>query len=354
MRYIEIFKSNKGSTMVIITMAFTLLLGMCALVIDVGTVAIEKQRLQNAVDSASLAATQELPDTAKAINVANQYIQLNGYNPSDISVTFSDSNKSINISTTKNVKYFFAQVLGFKNTTVSISSGAVVGSPGDAFNYALFSGSKTINMSTDNTNDITINGSSHTNKDFIIKGANYNFTQAVEAVGTISVSGTNVNVPYRYPNSVYVDMPDYSSQIKQKAQTDGKVYNTSQTFSGNIDVSNSIYVNGNITLNSTNIRGNGAIFATGNITISSNVKYYSNSDQVCLYSNGNITINGDPVTIYGIMYAPNGKIDFAGGTTTIYGKIIANNVYFQGDHITINGADSIITSLPNHGYKLVK
>lgn len=146
-------------------------------------------------------------------------------------------------------------------------------------------------MSTDNTNDITINGTSHTNKDFIIKGVNYNFTQACEAVGNISVSGTNVNVPYRYPNSPYVDMPDYTSQIIQQAQTAGKVYNFSQTFSGDLDVSNSIYVKGNVTLNNIKIYGKGTILATGNITINNNVRNNSSNDQVFLYSVGNITIN---------------------------------------------------------------
>ncbi len=51
----------------------------------------------------------------------------------------------------------------------------------------------------------------------------------------------------------------------------------------------------------------------------------------------------------------NSKQDFQGGVTKINGKVISNNVYFQGDHITIDGANCIVTSLPNSkGSKLVK
>lgn len=346
---------DKGSVIVLIALGMTVLLGMSALVVDVGLAYAQKAKLQNAIDASSLAAAQELPNTGSAITVANQYIELNGFSPTDIDITFSDGNDTINITGTKTVNYTFAKVLGFNSGKVGASGSATKKSAGKVFDYALFSGSKTINMSTDNTNDITINGTSHTNKDFIIKGVNYNFTQAVEAVGNISVSGTNVQVPYRYPYSSYVDMPDYTSQIMQEAQTAGKVYNVSQTFSGNIDVTHSIYVKGDVTLNNVNIYGNGAILATGNITINNNVRYNSSSDQVFLYSVKNITINGDPVTIDGIMYAPNGKIDFQGGTTTINGKVIGNNVYFQGDHITIDGSNCIVKSLPNsRGAKLVK
>lgn len=348
-------EKEKGSVIVLVALLMTTLLGFTALVVDIGLIYTKKAQLQNAIDSAALASAQELPNTVSALNVANQYIVLNGFSPSDVNITFSNGDNTVDINGTKKVDFTFAKVLGLDSETVALSASAQRKSIGGAFDYTLFSGSKITNMSTDNTNDITINGTSHTNKDFIINGVNYNFTQACEAVGNVSVSGTNVKVPYRYPNSSYVNMPDYSSQIIQEAQTAGKVYNFSQTFSADVDVSNSIYVKGNVTLNNTKIHGKGAILATGNITINNNVSYYSSSDQVCLYSVGNITINGDPVTIDGIMYAPNGKIDFQGGVTTINGKAIGNNIYFQGDHITIDGANCNVISLPNsRGSKLVK
>ena len=54
MKFTDIKKNNRGSAMIIVALSFATLLDFLALVADVGLVAIEKEKLQNAIDSASL------------------------------------------------------------------------------------------------------------------------------------------------------------------------------------------------------------------------------------------------------------------------------------------------------------
>lgn len=355
MTYMDILKSNKGSTIIIITMAFTLLLGICAFVIDIGIVELEKQRLQNAIDASSLAATKELPDTVKASNVTNQYIQLNGYTPSDISVSFSDSNKTINISAAKTVKYFFAQVFGYKNTIVYLSSSATSGSIGDAFNYVLFSGSKTTTLTLNGSSQY-IGGNSHTNKNFTANGSKLTITGACEALSTITINGSQININSRIPNAPFVAMPDFSDTINQQAQQAGQAFNGNKTYnSSNIDVNSPIYVNGSVSVNGSHFRGKGVVLATGDITFNGSNLNESTNDAICFYSkNGNITINGSHATFEGILYAPNGSITMNGSNQTVNGRVIGNSVTFNGSNLNIIGGTNELLSLPSSGIKLIK
>jgi len=115
--------------MVIFAVTITVIMGFAALVIDIGRVTIEKSKLQNAIDASALAGAQNLPDTSKATAIANQYITSNGYSPSDITISFSDSNTIINITGSKKIEYSLAKVLGFESATVTPKCAAAL-SPG--------------------------------------------------------------------------------------------------------------------------------------------------------------------------------------------------------------------------------
>jgi uncharacterized Zn-binding protein involved in type VI secretion len=96
-----------------------------------------------------------------------------------------------------------------------------------------------------------------------------------------------------------------------------------------------------------------AILATGEIHINGNCISASTQDQVCIYSLEDIKINGNNITIDGILYAPHGSIRFNGNNITINGKVIGNTVRFNGNNISINGDSSSVISLPGGGIRLV-
>lgn len=347
--------SRKGSTMVIFAFALIVILGIGALVTDIGLVIAEKQNFQNAVDAASLAAAQDLPDTSRAINTANYYIQQNGYNASDISITFSNSNKTINIEGTKTIDYMLAKVLGFDDIAIYPSASAEAGNIGLAFNYTLFSGSTTDTLRLNGSN-FYIGGSSHTNYKFNMNGSNQTITGACEAMSTISINGSNIDVKTRIPNAPFVEMPDFSELIKAEAEKVGQAYMGNKTFnSSNINVDSPIYVNGNVTINGSNFTGKGVILATGDITFNGSNLNNTGENAVCFYSkNGDITINGSNATLDGIVYAPKGRIVMNGSNQTINGRVIGNEVGFNGSNTSIIGGSNELKSLPSSGVKLVK
>lgn len=122
--------NDKGSVIVLLALMMTVLLGSCALVVDVGMAYVQKAKLQNVVDASALAGAQELPDTTSALNVANQYISLNGYSPSDIDVSFINDNNTISVTGSKTINYVFAKVLGFNTGNLNATAAATVSTIG--------------------------------------------------------------------------------------------------------------------------------------------------------------------------------------------------------------------------------
>lgn len=351
----KLLKGNKGSSTIIFALTLTVIAGMSAFVMDIGLVVLEKQKLQNAVDATALAAAHELPDTSKAGSVANNYIQLNGYTPSDINMTFSNSNKEISITGTKTIEYTFAKVLGFNNTTVLSSATAICDTIGGPFNYALFSGSTTDTLSLNGSN-FYIDGSVHTNYKFVMTGSNQTITGACEAASTIKITGSNNDVKVRVPDAPIMEMPDFSEMLRVEAEKAGQAYVGDRTFnSSNIDVNSPIYVDGNVTINGSSFTGKGAILATGNITFNGSNVNSTGNDAVCFYSkNGNITINGSNAILDGIIYAPEGSVTMNGSNQTIHGRIIAQQAPFNGGNSSIISGTYDLKSLPSYGIRLVK
>jgi Flp pilus assembly protein TadG len=69
--------AQRGQSLVLVVVSMTMLLGMAALVIDVGAGWYAKRQIQATVDAAALAAAQELPSSAAAISRAHEYITKN-------------------------------------------------------------------------------------------------------------------------------------------------------------------------------------------------------------------------------------------------------------------------------------
>lgn len=119
---------DKGNVSIIFCLVITGLLGFTAYVADIGMVYAEKIKLSNALDSAALAAVLELPNNdAKAVAVAQDYLQKNGVDSSDTSITISDDHKSIKIDGDKNVRHLFAPIMGINSSNVNSKATAVVG-----------------------------------------------------------------------------------------------------------------------------------------------------------------------------------------------------------------------------------
>lgn len=340
--------------MAVYAVMITLFLGICAIVADIGMVIIEKSRFQNALDSAALAAALEMPNTDQAESTARDYIEKNGFDRNDITVSFEADNTEIHIQGHREVKYFFAGIMNFNSITLRPKAAASGGGMGTCFNYALFSGS-TSQALIINGGGTKITGSTHTNDNFILNGGKTTITGACEAVGSLTINGNNVNIGERISNAPYVDMPDFTQTIKEQATECGNYYNSNKVYDNNVTITSSIYVNGEINVNSSRFSGTGCILAKDSIVFNGSSLYSSPEDAVCFYSeNGNIIFNGAKSEIHGVIYAPNGTVIFNGSNQTVYGRVVAKNIIFNGTGLTVESDGGDLKSLPSKGARLIQ
>lgn len=73
----SLISSQKGTVIVVVALMMTVFISFLALVIDVGSLYLERIRLVNTLDAAALAGVQDLPDDpqlaeAKALDYASQ------------------------------------------------------------------------------------------------------------------------------------------------------------------------------------------------------------------------------------------------------------------------------------------
>ena len=112
--------NEKGSTIILITLLITVLVGMAAMVTDTGAVYVTRARLQNAVDAAALAALQDLPDNpTQAIDTALTYGQADCPLDSVVDTPqILESDRAVFVSAHKTVKYGLARILGVESKIV--------------------------------------------------------------------------------------------------------------------------------------------------------------------------------------------------------------------------------------------
>ena len=117
-------KEEHGQALVFFVGVFAILLAVMALVVDVGSVYVEKAELQNAVDAAALAGAHDLPTETNAIGNADVYFDSNGY--ANVVPQIDPDADSITVSATKNVAYTFAQIIGLDNANVTANATATI------------------------------------------------------------------------------------------------------------------------------------------------------------------------------------------------------------------------------------
>lgn len=368
-------RSESGQSAVLFALLLVAVMGFTALSIDLGQVHLAKSEMQNAADSAAMAAAYDLPNAGTAINTAKRYAELNG---ADSTLTVAttpyngDSNK-IEVVCTKKVSYTFARVLGFNEKEVSARAVAASSGSVGAFGYAVFSGDPNFQLAIYG-GSTTIGGGVHSNGSIIMTGNNENIAGVMEASTRIEIYGGNENIGgilqaaqlITYGEgqhfggrdqtaTAYVEMPDFSDLVRQEAENAGQVYHGSRTFNGcNIDVNKPIYIDGDLTINGDSFSGSGVVLVKGNITFNgSNVS--SSGNAICFYSEtGNIVIHGDDSQLDGMLYAPKGSITLNGSRQIIRGRVIGNRVFFTGDGYNISGGGGNIGGMPKGGVTLVE
>lgn len=128
MKLIRSFLSGeKGTVTVLLALSMVALAGFAALVTDAGLIYINRIKMHDALDSAVLAAVQELPgNPQEALNVAAAYAQMNGLLAEEYDFELDAENKGIRANGNRKLGLVFARVLGFEEADITVSSRARV------------------------------------------------------------------------------------------------------------------------------------------------------------------------------------------------------------------------------------
>ena len=115
-------RNDNGQAMVLTVVFLTVLLGMAALVLDIGSWYRADRATQSTADAAALAGAQALPyDTASANTLAMQYANKNGGGLSAADIQISKSlapNDTIQVHIRGNAKGIFTKLFGVKSVSV--------------------------------------------------------------------------------------------------------------------------------------------------------------------------------------------------------------------------------------------
>jgi hypothetical protein len=131
-------RNEHGQAYVLTLVFLTVLLGMAAFVLDVGSWYRADRDTQSTADAAALAGAQALPDdTAQASSLASSYASKNGGGLE--SVSFSSSlatDDTIKVRVSRTAPGFFSKIFGFGGANVGSTAKARVGALGSAMYVA--------------------------------------------------------------------------------------------------------------------------------------------------------------------------------------------------------------------------
>ncbi|HEY5539831.1 MAG TPA: pilus assembly protein TadG-related protein [Coriobacteriia bacterium] len=127
--------NDSGAVAVIVALMMVVLVGVAALVVDMGSLYVERRKMQTAADAAALAGVQELPgDPTEARRIAAAYVSVNASEATGVSISFPPggnvANDTILVTVdTPEAPLFFARIWGQSSAPVAASAAARVTSP---------------------------------------------------------------------------------------------------------------------------------------------------------------------------------------------------------------------------------
>lgn len=129
-------RNESGQAIVLMTISLVVIMGMAALVLDVGNWYHTKRRLQGTADAAALAGAQQLPDDPSAAeSMALSYANKNGGDVASQDIVVGSTvlpNDTIRVRARKTEPGFFSGVLGIGGADIDARAKARVGPPAQA------------------------------------------------------------------------------------------------------------------------------------------------------------------------------------------------------------------------------
>jgi len=363
-------RGDRGSIAVVAALTLTVLIGMAALVVDGGYVAMRRRALQGVADAAALAGGFSLPTSATAISQAKAIATANGYtngtNGFTVTVNspYSGDAQRIEVIIQGTTRTFLGAALRINSGTLYARAVAKL----DAPNASIFAGSAACAGSAGgdalmlNGNGNQIHGDVHSNGSLFVSGNNTtsvgdveygnSCTPATVTGGVVATSGPTNVANQAYPLSWTAASFTCTYKVTSGVfdVTNGSYYQSAGVLKSGVYCSTG---GGGLQVNASNISGNVTFVADGPIQIngnslnftaySNNVWLYSSYSPASMYTNV-IQVGNDSLTWTGDVFAPNGLIAANGTGDNITGSIIGKYVQIGATNWTMNtGAGSSAT-----------
>lgn len=152
---------ESGQVLMLSVLLLPILLGMCAMAVDLGSYAAHRRQLQNTADAVALAASQDLPNASAATASAQAWAAKNGINWSDVTVVVTpvgpgNPNPKVSVDISRTHFFSFMRALGVSSRDVSAHAAAVKTSPQGLGNLVPWSVRQTVVTSSTSGSLLTI------------------------------------------------------------------------------------------------------------------------------------------------------------------------------------------------------
>ncbi|HEX2052694.1 MAG TPA: pilus assembly protein TadG-related protein [Actinomycetota bacterium] len=393
---------ERGSVLIVVAFAISLLLGFSAFAIDLGYARQRKVQAQNSADFAALAGAGVLrsgtPTAAEA--EAREYVARNGFSATgaDVHIPPTSGKRAgaagcVQVRPSEQFGTIFGRL--FSTETLGVSARATAcASPGLGGPYAVFAGSTTCTPAVSfSGSGRTINGGVHSNNDMkivsngTVVNGDVTYLAGDAPAGNITFNPPvdnpkKLTAPLAYPEVFDVDnyAPGGSKALKALSQL-------KYHYAGAVEINETwltlnlllnpltktiapglYYTTGNIHLNGNGYNGQGVTFVSrsGDIHINGNnitfspwdpdgllVASYKNQPS-CSAGQAVIKLDGNTHSWTGVMFAPNGPIDFSGTNivSSLNGRLVGNVVQLSGSNQTITR--SLAYEGRSDGFELVE
>jgi len=334
-----------------VAIAFVALAGSAALVIDLGGLSLAAQRCQDVADAAALAAANQLPDTTRAAASASDIVAANSadssrpvvLDPTSDIVYFGPGESvsgygvlqqgehAVRTTTHVEVAYTFGRILGIEGATATRSATALsVSEGGDS--TCIWANAELDSSLIFPLDIIEVSGLVHSNGAINVSGESVVFHSVVEYNRYLNDTADNTVYEQGHRTCDVAPYPiDYTEH--DFGLFDQIIYGDWSPHSDSLTVSGVIRVYGSVnTRVDTFIGNNCTIIADGNISIAGEAPVMTPAlhDVVLFSLYGDINTTADGTQIDGIVFAPNGHIDYLGDGQRV-ASLIGNTVSLHGD-----------------------
>ncbi len=336
--------------------------------VDLGRLTIAAQRCQDVVDGAALAAARSLPDTSAAQTAANSLIMSNNveqpafavssdsediatYGPGEFVGgygTLQTGEAAVEVTGHLDVDFSFAPMLGVEGSTVTRSATALQTREGEG-STCIWANAQIDNALIFPLDTIEVTGYVHSNGSIQVSGNNLIFHDVVEYNRSLYDSADNTTYEKGHTTCEVEPYPiDYTAE--DFAPFDHEIFGNWVPATNELHLSPGVYrVYGYVDIRSDVFTAyDCTIIADGDIHIAGEAPIMSpHMHDVALYSlYGDIDTTADGTQVDGIVFAPNGHVDYLGDGQRV-ASLIAETVSLHGDTADVTAVPGIGTMETN-------